>query len=647
MNRIIFLASFFVVALATLKAQNPPTPTDLVAQNTSGNTPGVSLTWRVPPPPGPWHFKVYRSNGDSSHFEAEGWSFMTSFLDHEVLLSNTYYYYVTSVAYQESTLAESPRSNIAQVTVTTSRPHGRITGTVTADANGQPIASVRIRVYRLDLQPCWSAPTISNPSGQYQVEVDTGMYFVKAEAPEESPYRSEWYNNAPSPSNATAIRVDDSSTTVVNFGLASSSPMTMVHVHGTVRNSGGAPLSGASVVFMRTMQEMNFLAATTGRTPGLGNEERIISGLGYTRGVIWPHQFSPTNQFGEYYALVPAGASYIVAAAKNGYMPQYFNNKSDPTQADIITVSADTGGIDFTLSVYPNTQNSVRGTVRDSTGQPVPSRVILFPKPPGTQPPAATRFVHSDTLGNYEIGHVVSGVYNVLAVPYSNFAAGFYKEGAFGVFHWQDADSIIASGLSPSINIGIVPVLSPGLTRIAGRVSTPNGSPVAGSRLVTRTADGQTVGYGVSDGDGNYTMDAVPIGQVTVFSDRNGYTAAQGTINIPPNTFTINSNFVLGGNGATDVELNPSVPFSFELAQSYPNPFNPSTMIRYNIPERARVVLKVFNVLGKEVATLVDEIQDSGSKSVRFDAGGLASGLYFYRLQAGGFVDVKKTLLLK
>ena len=646
MKRLFLLTSFLLVAFGTLHAQNPPIPTNLVAENISapGTLPTVRLTWHVSP--GIWYFKIYRSDGDSSHFDLEGWSFMTTFDDHEVLLSNSYFYYVTSVAFHESTLTESPRSNIAGVVVTTSQPHGGISGTVTADANGQNIANVRIRVHRFNGELCSSPPTITNSSGQYHVEVDTGTYFIEAQPPEESPYRPEWYNNAPGPTSATPVRVTDSSTAVVNFGLASNTPVILVNVHGVVRNSEGAALPGTSVVFMRTMQEMNSLAATTGQTPGLGNESKIIPGLGYTRGVIWSGQ---TNQFGEYYAHVVAGRSYIAAAARGDslYMPEYFNNQSDPTQADIITVSHDTTGIDFSLSRYPNTQNSIRGIVRDSTGQPAPSRVILFPKPPGTQPPGTTRFVHTDTLGNYNFSHVISGTYGILAVPYSNFAPGFYKEGAYGVIQWQQADSILAVGTISNINVGIVALQSQGLTRVAGTVTTLSGTPVPGSRVIAQTLDGRTVGYGVSDGRGTYSMDAVPVGQVVIYGDRTGYSGTQGSIIIPSNTYTYNSNIVLGNSGPTGVGTQSLVPSSFGLDQNYPNPFNPTTTIQYNIPEQTRVVLKVFNVLGEEVATLVDEVQDTATKSVQFDASALPSGLYFYRLQAGSFVEVKKTLLLK
>jgi hypothetical protein len=94
-------------------------------------------------------------------------------------------------------------------------------------------------------------------------------------------------------------------------------------------------------------------------------------------------------------------------------------------------------------------------------------------------------------------------------------------------------------------------------------------------------------------------------------------------------------------------------PADFELSQNYPNPFNPSTMISYTIPNvgtglaLSAVQLKVFDILGNEVATLVDEEKSAGRYEVSFNAAGLASGVYIYRLIAGAFVETKKMMLLR
>jgi|GEM_PF-1773219 len=91
----------------------------------------------------------------------------------------------------------------------------------------------------------------------------------------------------------------------------------------------------------------------------------------------------------------------------------------------------------------------------------------------------------------------------------------------------------------------------------------------------------------------------------------------------------------------------PGQPLTYELAQNYPNPFNPTTKIEYSIPALSKVELKIYNLVGQEVATLVNEIQVAGVHHVKFNALNLASGMYFYRLAAGDFVSVKKMVLLK
>jgi len=97
----------------------------------------------------------------------------------------------------------------------------------------------------------------------------------------------------------------------------------------------------------------------------------------------------------------------------------------------------------------------------------------------------------------------------------------------------------------------------------------------------------------------------------------------------------------------TDVTISGGQPTDFALLQNYPNPFNPTTIIRYTLPVRSQVTLVVYNALGQEIATLVDQVQDSGAKAVQFDAAGLASGLYLYRLQAGSFVQTRSMVLLR
>jgi len=97
----------------------------------------------------------------------------------------------------------------------------------------------------------------------------------------------------------------------------------------------------------------------------------------------------------------------------------------------------------------------------------------------------------------------------------------------------------------------------------------------------------------------------------------------------------------------TDVEDKEQFPTEFSLEQNYPNPFNPSTTISFSIPKEDFVSLKVFNSLGEEIAELVNETKPAGNYSFTFDANGLSSGIYLYKISAGNFVETKKMILIK
>ena len=100
----------------------------------------------------------------------------------------------------------------------------------------------------------------------------------------------------------------------------------------------------------------------------------------------------------------------------------------------------------------------------------------------------------------------------------------------------------------------------------------------------------------------------------------------------------------------TAVGVNPvgtTIPNVYSLSQNYPNPFNPTTKINFALPKQGLVTLKIYDVLGREVRTLVNEVKSAGSYTVDFNASEFSSGVYFYRLQSEGFTDIKKMMLIK
>ena len=89
------------------------------------------------------------------------------------------------------------------------------------------------------------------------------------------------------------------------------------------------------------------------------------------------------------------------------------------------------------------------------------------------------------------------------------------------------------------------------------------------------------------------------------------------------------------------------VPVEYALSQNYPNPFNPTTKVNYALPKNGFVTLKVYNILGVEVANLVNENKPAGNYSVDFNASELSSGIYFYSINVNGFTDTKRMMLIK
>lgn len=98
---------------------------------------------------------------------------------------------------------------------------------------------------------------------------------------------------------------------------------------------------------------------------------------------------------------------------------------------------------------------------------------------------------------------------------------------------------------------------------------------------------------------------------------------------------------------SNEIEVSCSVPNKYELSQNYPNPFNPTTVINYQLKTTGKTTLIIYNLLGQEVKTLVNEVQSAGEHKVKWNAGGMASGVYMYRLESNGFVQTRKMILTK
>ncbi|MBI5403623.1 MAG: T9SS type A sorting domain-containing protein [Ignavibacteriae bacterium] len=117
-------------------------------------------------------------------------------------------------------------------------------------------------------------------------------------------------------------------------------------------------------------------------------------------------------------------------------------------------------------------------------------------------------------------------------------------------------------------------------------------------------------------------------------------TSGAGQANRPNACFTMTA---ASGTGP----VSNIVPKEYSLNQNYPNPFNPVTKINFEVPKQGFVSLKIFDVLGREVKTLVNEVKTPGVYSIDFNGAELSSGVYFYRMESAEFTDIKKMMLIK
>jgi hypothetical protein len=206
----------------------------------------------------------------------------------------------------------------------------------------------------------------------------------------------------------------------------------------------------------------------------------------------------------------------------------------------------------------------------------------------------------------------------------------------YGMSFAKQVDSV-APGGSVSNTVRI-PVMGPYAGTVTF-VATVTPSPSPGTITFNWTPGNVKTMNGVQDSIGVTAVvsGSVPQGVYAV--------SITGAESAGPRTHTRSYTIEVGPyTGVADGNL---LPKEFYLAQNYPNPFNPSTTISYQLPAQSHVTLKVYNVLGQEVATLVNEVKEPGSYEVMFDAKGLASGVYLYRLTAGSLTQTKRMVLLR
>jgi protocatechuate 3,4-dioxygenase beta subunit len=551
-------------------------------------------------------------------------------------------------------IAQSNKGGYAaqEFEVKVSSTNGTISGTVT-DTLGLPIKKVLINVLKRDARMPFFYSTITDSLGKYRITgLDRGTYLVHA-VPLNDNYLDQWYDGKSSPLDATPIILDSIAT--VNFILRSKIEPPLFTVRGKVSDTLELPLSvhGVRVFFVNADFALN---TNTVRQNIDFNHDIDFRMEGESR---FAYQTGVDSQ-GVYSLQLPAGR-YIAYAKASDYFTAFYKDKSTYLEADIINLAGDSSGIDFRLTPLPPiSSGSISGQVLDTVKNlGVRSRMVAF-RGAMTFARDDRHLIHSfftetDSLGSYNFTNLPPGLYIILAVPVGNYAPVFYNDGTEGL-QWNKATRITIDGNSVS-GINLYPYALPdsarGYTMIRGSVTnSDNGNaPIGGAFVYASNSDGSLAGYAVTDAQGTFVIDELSPGSYTVSSDITGYNAlssahaspsydAQGKAVIATVSLSLQTVTSVKSGAAT-------LPTKYILSQNYPNPFNPNTRISFEIPSRSQVTLKVYNIIGQEVAMLVNSTFNAGRYIVDFDASHLSTGVYFYRIKAGDFSSTMKMILMK
>lgn len=369
-----------------------------------------------------------------------------------------------------------------------------------------------------------------------------------------------------------------------------------------------------------------------------------------------------TNQNGYYSAQLPPG-QYAVAVEKDSFYVSFYQNKYDPINADLITLQKDsTITLDLQIERALPTGLSISGVIIDSvsfakikkgvlivrTGIHTPNKLSAPSSQNTLQSRTHTSFIKSN--GSYHIPNITTPGYYFVQAFSDYYLPSFYNYQNKPVVFWQQADSIMINAPLSNVNIIMPRDSSIGGGKISGTVTiNAESNNLSDVLIYAKSIDNNIFyNYGFLKSNNEFKVSNLPYGNYKLFAQKIGFNDGVSTdLQITPTTTIINGvNIPIFVSSIAGENLLPN---DFKLYQNYPNPFNPNTKITFVIPSGARnlVKLKVYDILGNEVMTLVNEEKPAGYYEVEFDASKLTSGVYIYQLTHDKFISSKKMILLR
>jgi hypothetical protein len=561
-------------------------------------------------------YKKYGSLNDTTSFVKIINHFRhTTFYDKFVERGNTYSYYVTSVNQQ----GESDPSNMVEITLADTILKAVISGNITDESTNLPLTGAKVLFIPV---LGYSVPFVFTDSlGNFSREVNAGSYFVRSM---KFGYYSEYFDNVPNFQAATELILNGEDSVNLQIGLTPIVPPTTYTLSGTVTDSLISPLKSWITVYL------------LGHNTHHHGMKKTI-----------------TDSLGNYSFILKEGDTAVVHSRpfNHNYMPEFYDDKNTFNDADRIAITGNITGINFILEPKPVYNNGISGTVINPDNEPVNAFVSAFRKSTSLQLDCRRYTTETDTTGFYQFTNMIPGEYILFTIPRGIYSPTYFRYDGTQTLNWHQADSVVVteSGIVPGINFNVVPFNGNGLAEISGSVSDSRGNAIAGVMVYAIDENNQLTNYSISNEKGNYLLTELLPGQYSVYTDMVNYNSTQYHQVSVTSIMELNAdiNFTIVPDAATGIEDDENLINNFDIYQNYPNPFNPVTNIKYAIGNTQYVTLRIYDILGNEIVTLVNEQKQAGVYNVNFYAGNLASGIYFYKITAGNFTATKKLVFMK
>jgi hypothetical protein len=235
------------------------------------------------------------------------------------------------------------------------------------------------------------------------------------------------------------------------------------------------------------------------------------------------------------------------------------------------------------------------------------------------------------------------------STPQPDYVITYYPS----TIYWQGATVIYPTGNLTNINISAIRMITTTASNsVSGKVMRLTDTYGNLKDAFVYAKNGNTfVKCGVSDVNGVFHLPSLPSGNLKIIVNRLGFSGDSTNVNVLASSNIDSINFTLNNLYTGIKPINNEVPNEYKLYQNYPNPFNPVTKIRFEVPlskgGSGVVSLKIYDITGREITTLINESLNPGTYEITFDGNNLSSGIYFYRIQTKSFSDTKRMVFIK